>query len=202
MGLEEKYRVPARASNRWSCRTRKQPHTGSTQRWLVLPLVVLALTACTTPVTRVPREAPIDLSGRWNDTDARVTAEAMIKDALARPWVRRFTQVMGRTPVVSVGTVLNRTHEQLNTQTFVKDLERVLANSGQVQSVAEKPAGQDLGADFVLQGMITTLMDEPDSTKAVFYQVDLELVDPASNVKVWQGQKKIKKLVERGKTTL
>ena len=65
-----------------------------------------------------------------------------------------------------------------------------------------KPTGQESGADFMLQGTINTLVDELDSTRAVFYQVDLELIDIASNVKVWQGQKKVKKLVERSKTTL
>ena len=188
-----------------------QTHPKSWPRWLVLGILMLTLTACS--------------SGRWNDTDSRVTAEEMIKDALERPWARRFTQVSGREPVVIVGTVLNRTHEHLNTQTFVTDLERALINSGQVQFVADagqrqevrqerleqanhartdtvKPAGQESGADFMLQGTINTLVDELDSTKAVFYQVDLELIDIVSNVKVWLGQKKIKKLVERSKTTL
>ena len=170
-------------------------------------------------------EASVDSSGGWNDTDSRLTAEAMVKDALGRPWSQRFTQVMGHTPIVVVGPVLNRTHEPLNTQTFVKDLERALVQSGQVQLVADtgqrpearqerldqaqharadtaKPAGQESGADFMLQGTINSLVDELDSTRAVLYQVDLELLDIASNVKVWQGQKKIKKLVEHSKTTL
>ena len=170
-----------------------QTHTMGTQCWLVLPLVVLALTACTTQVT----QAPLD-SGRWNDTAARVTAEAMIKEALEGPWLRRFTQITGRKPVVIVGTVLDRTPEHLNTQTFAKDLERTLAKSEQVQLVADagqrQEMRQELGADFILQGVITTLVDERDGTKAAFYQVDLELVDVASDVKVWLGQKKIKKL--------
>jgi PBP1b-binding outer membrane lipoprotein LpoB len=159
--------------------------------------VVLALTACTTQVTQAPLDASSDRSGGWSDT-----AEAMVKEALKQPWPRRFTQMMGRTPVVSVGTIVNRTHEQLNTQTFVKDLERALANSGQVQFVADagrrpdqgKPAGQAGGADFMLRGVINTPGDARDSTQAGFYQVELELVDLASNVQVWQGQRKIKKL--------
>jgi penicillin-binding protein activator len=202
-----------------------QTHPKGRQGWLVLGILMLTLTACSTTVTRVPLEAPIDISGRWNDTDSRLTAEAMIKDALDRPWSQRFAQVAGRTPVVIVGTVLNRTHEHLNTQTFVKDLERALIQSGQVQFVADagqrqevrqerldqaqnaradtvKPPGQESGADFMLQGTINSLVDELDSTRAVFYQVDLELIDIASNVKVWLGQKKVKKLVERSKTTL
>lgn len=202
-----------------------QIHPRGRQRWLVLGIMMLALTACSTTVTRGPLEQPTDLSGRWNDTDSRLTSEEMIKDVLERPWPRRFTQVTGREPVVSVGTVLNRTHEHLDTQTFVKDLERALVSSGQVQFVADagqrqevrqerldqtqnaradavKPSGQESGADFMLQGTINTLVDEADSAKTVFYQVDLELVDLASNVKVWLGQKKVKKLVERSKTTL
>jgi len=202
-----------------------QTHLTGQQRWLVLSILMLTLTACSTTVTRGSLEAPVDLSGRWNDTDSRSTAEALIKDVLDRPWSQRFTQVMGRTPVVVVGTVLNRTHEPLNTQTFVKDLERALMRSGRVQFVANaeqrqevgqerldqaqhartdtaKPTGQESGADFMLQGTINILVDELNSTRAVFYQVDLELLDIASNVKIWQGQKKVKKLVERSKTTL
>jgi uncharacterized protein (TIGR02722 family) len=202
-----------------------QTHLKGRQNWLVLGILMLTLTACSTSATRVPGEAPVDLSGRWNDTDSRLTAEALVKDALNGPWSQRFTQFTGRTPAVGVGTVLNRTHEQLNTQTFMKDLERALMRSKQVQFVADvgqrqdlrqehldqaqharadavKPTGQESGADFMLQGTINSLVDELDSTRAVFYQVDLELIDTASNVKVWQGQKKVKKLVERSKTTL
>src|SRR5215471_3222610 len=176
-----------------------QTHTEGMQRWLILPLVVLALTACTTQVTQAPLDASSDRSGGWSDT-----ADAMVKEALKQPWPRRFTQMMGRTPVVSVGTIANRTHENLNTQAFVKDLERALANSGQVQFVADagprqerrsdqgQPTGQGGGADFMLQGVINTPGDVRDSTQAGSYQVELELVDLASNVQVWQGQRKIK----------
>src|SRR5262249_33183471 len=175
-------------------------HTGGMQRWLVLPLVVLALTACTTQVTQAPLDASSDRSGGWSDT-----AEAMVKEALKQPWPQRFTQMMGRTPVVSVGAIVDRTHENLNTQTFVKDLERALASSRQVQFVADagprqerrpdqgQPTGQIGGADFMLQGVINPLENARDSTQAGFYQVELELVDLASNVQVWQGQRKIKK---------
>jgi hypothetical protein len=174
-----------------------QTHTGSTPHWLVLPLVVLALTACTRQATQAPLDAPMNVSGSWNETAARVTAEALVKEALKQPWPRRFTQIMGRAPVVSVGTVVNRTDEQLNTQTFVQALERGLADSGQVQLAAaagqRQETRQESGADFVLQGVITTLRDTRDGMPVAFYQVALELVDLASNVPVWQEQRQIKK---------
>jgi uncharacterized protein (TIGR02722 family) len=202
-----------------------QTHPKGRPVWLGLGILILTLTACSTQGTRGPLEAPGNLSGQWNDTNARLTAEAMVKDALDRPWSQRFTQLAGRKPAVMVGPVLNRTDEYLNTQSFVKDLERALMQSGQIQFVAdtgqrqevrqerpdqtsnaragtEKPPGQASGADFMLQGTINTLVDELDSTKMLFYQVDLELLDIAGNVKIWQGQMKIKKLSERSKTTL
>jgi len=92
--------------------------------------VVLALSGCghETKVTRVDTEVVIDLSGRWNDTDSRMVAEAMVKDALQYPWLGNFEKASQRQPVVVVGTVLNSSHEHINVQTFITDLERELTN--------------------------------------------------------------------------
>ena len=54
-----------------------------------------------------------------------------------------------------------------------------------------------MGADYLLRGSISTILDEAEGTKAMFYQVDLEMVDLSNNVKTWFGQKKIKKVIER-----
>ncbi len=184
--------------------------------------LLLTLVGCSsgTRVTRVDTNVVTDLSGRWNDTDSRLVAEAMVKEALSYPWLQTYTQTKGRQPVVVVGTILNRSHEHINTQTFVTDLERELTNSQKVSFVAgkgereeireerreqavharedtQKSAGKEIGADYMMKGNISTILDEANGVKAVFYQVDLELVDLESNVKTWYGQKKIKKVVER-----
>ncbi len=173
-----------------------------------------------TKITRVDSGVVIDLSGRWNDTDSRMVAEAMVKEALANPWLDNFTRGKQRQPVVVVGTVLNRSHEHINVQTFITDLQRELTNSQKVTFVAnkgereeireerkeqaiharedtQKAPGKEVGADYMMKGSISTILDEADSTKAVYYQVDLEMVDLENNVKSWYGQKKIKKVVER-----
>ena len=74
-----------------------------------------------TKVTRVDTGIVTDLSGRWNDTDSQMVAEAMVKEALANPWLGNFTKGKNREPVVIVGTVLNKSHEHINVQTFVSD---------------------------------------------------------------------------------
>jgi len=176
-----------------------------------------------TKVTRVDTGIVTDLSGRWNDTDSQMVAEAMVKEALANPWLGNFTKAKNREPVVIVGTVLNKSHEHINVQTFVSDLERELTNSQKVTFVAgkgereevrderreqavharedrQKAPGKELGADYMMRGSIATILDEQDSAKAVFYQIDLEMVDMENNVKAWFGQKKIKKVIERKRT--
>lgn len=187
--------------------------------------VVLALSGCghETKVTRVDTEVVIDLSGRWNDTDSRMVAEAMVKDALQYPWLGNFEKASQRQPVVVVGTVLNSSHEHINVQTFITDLERELTNSQKITFVAgkgerdevrserkeqaiyareetQKAPGKETGADFMMKGTIATIFDEADGAKAIFYQVDLQMIDLESNAKVWYGQKKIKKVVERKRT--
>ena len=187
--------------------------------------LLVGLTACggETRVTRIDAGVVTDLSGRWNDTDSRIVAESMVKEALEYPWLNTFSQSKRRQPVVVVGTVLNSSHEHINVHTFVTDLERELTNSQKVTFVAgknerdevrserkeqamyaredtQKAPGREIGADYIMKGTIATILDEADGTKAMFYQVDLQMVDLESNAKVWFGQKKIKKVIEKKRT--
>ena len=191
----------------------------------LVALVVLTLAGCAqeTKITRVDSGVVTDLSGRWNDTDSRIVAESMVKEALEYPWLNTFSSSKRRQPVVVVGTIQNSSHEHINVNTFVTDLERELTNSQKVTFVAgkgdreelrterkeqamyaredtQKAPGKEIGADYMMKGTIATILDEADGTKAVFYQVDLQMVDLESNAKVWFGQKKIKKVVEKKRT--
>lgn len=194
--------------------------------WLAMVAVTaLTLSGCghETKVTRVDAGVVTDLSGRWNDTDSRMVAETMVKESLGYPWLGNFTQTKHRQPVVVVGTILNSSHEHISVQTFVTDLERELTNSQKVTFVAgkgerdelrterkeqamfsredtQKAPGKEIGADYMMKGTISTILDEAEGTKAVFYQVDLQMVDLESNAKVWYGQKKIKKVIEKKRT--
>ena len=53
----------------------------------------------------------------------------------------------------------------------------------------------ELGADFILQGTINSIIDTYKKEKVIYYQVDLELTDLETNEVVWMGDKKIKKQV-------
>lgn len=186
----------------------------------------LALGGCATQVTRVSPDQQIDLSGRWNDVDSRQVADAIIRQSFdaqsaGASWALQFMQAnAGRRPTVIVGTVRNRSMEHIPVTTFVRDLERAYLSSGQVQVVASAEErdevraeridqqenasadtrarlGKERGAQYMLQGDISSIEDREGGRRVVYYQVDMTLVDLESNAKTWTGQHRIKKFVER-----
>jgi uncharacterized protein (TIGR02722 family) len=184
-------------------------------------VLLILLSGCSKTVTRVDADSVTDLSGNWNDTDSRLVAEEMIQDVLSRAWLTNFSRAQGKSPTVIVGTVRNLSHEHINTRTFIADMERELINSGTVEFVASavdrqevrdeikeqdlhaseetrKAMGQEIGADFMMQGSINSIVDAISGEQARFYQIDLTLIELGTNRKVWVGQKKIKKTVEKG----
>jgi penicillin-binding protein activator len=187
---------------------------------LLLAITALGVGGCARQVTRIAPEQAIDLSGRWNDVDSRVVAEAMIQQSFSSNWVTDHMRSRGgEPPTIVVGTVRNRSMEHIPVNTFVRDLERAYVGSGQVRLVAggverdeirdERMDQQEFasaatrtriamerGANYILQGEIQSIEDVEGRRRVVFYQVDLSLVDLENNSRVWIGQHKIKKYVQ------
>ena len=205
-----------------------QPSTSAkTRRMLLLTTVLVSglLAACATSVQRVSENTVKDVSGRWNDTDSRLVAEEMVSDCISRPWIAQAEKNLGHTPTVIVGEVANNSSEHIATDTFIEDLQRSLINSGRVSFVASsserqavrkerqdqdsnasddtrKERGQEAGADFMLSGTISSIIDKEGGEAVVFYQVNLKLLSMKNNAIVWSGQKKLKKFVKRANVGL
>jgi len=189
-------------------------------RLSIFVFVILASVSCSRQITRVSSEEQIDLSGRWNDTDSRIAAEALIEQVLNRDWIENFKQANDRKPVMVVGLITNKSSEHIDSDTYIKDIEKAILNDGRVRLVqagAKREAlrqeradqqdfaskqtikkwGRELGADFILQGDINSIIDSYKKEKVRFYQLNLELTNLESNEIVWMGDKKIKKYVNR-----
>ncbi|MEQ9230560.1 MAG: penicillin-binding protein activator LpoB, partial [Cyclobacteriaceae bacterium] len=136
-----------------------------------------------------------------------------------RPWRENFSTAEGRKPVVIVGIVQNKSSEHIESETFIKDLEREFINSGTIRVVqnslfrekmreeradqnefaspeTQSKWGRELGADFMLFGVITSITDSYKKEKVVSYKVNLELANLETNEKVWIGDKEIKKYIK------
>lgn len=182
----------------------------------------LALTSCSPKIARVAPNENIDLSGKWNDVDSRQVSEEMISSCLNQPWLYEWG-AKNKRPVVIVGQIVNKSHEHIATETFTKDMEKALLNSGKVDFVADKAERdqvrderedqqlnassktakdmhEETGADYMLSGSINTIVDQEGKKSVIYYQVDLQLIHMESNKKVWIGDKKIKKYITRSNT--
>jgi uncharacterized protein (TIGR02722 family) len=161
-----------------------------------------------------------DISGSWNNTDSRLTAEQLTDDVLKAVWLTNFMQAKaGQKPVVICGFVDNKSHEHIEAETFIKDLEQAFIKTQKVRLVqagkkrealrAEradqqtnasvstmKKFGLEVGADYILQGSVNSIVDAHKRKKVVYYQVNLELTDMQTNEVVWIGDKKIAKYVK------
>jgi len=187
---------------------------------LTLGLAISLFSGCAThKVERVDTTEAIDLSGRWNDTDSRLVAEEMVNQVLGGAWISNHQEEnSGKKPVVVVGLVYNKSHEHISAETFIKNVERAFINSGRVRlvqagdkreelrreraaqqefasSATAKGWGKELGADFMLNGDINSIVDTHKKERVNFYKVNLELSNLESNEIVWIGDKEIKKYI-------
>lgn len=189
-------------------------------RLIVIAMTVFVGFSCSRQVTRVSPDQQIDLSGRWNDTDSKLTAEALIEQLLNQNWIEDYNQEFNRKPVIIVGLITNKSSEHIDSDTYIKDIEKAILNDSRVRLVQAgakreelrqeradqqdfaakatiKKWGQELGADFILQGDISSIIDSYKKEKVRYYQLNLELTNLETNELVWLGDKKIKKYVNR-----
>lgn len=172
-------------------------------------------------VKRVSVNTVTDISGHWNDTDSKLASEAMITQVLKGAWLSGFkAKHPNRKPRIIVGTILNKTDEHIAVDTFTSDLEMSITNSGQAAFVAgrgereevrkereeqsvyasqetRKSPGQEIAADYMLKGTISSITDRSEGVMSVYYQVVMTLIDLETSEKVWMGSKKIKKVIDR-----
>ena len=178
------------------------------------------ISSCSRQVTRVSSDDTIDVSGNWNNSDSRMVAQEMTQNILNNAWMsNHLEQNGGKKPVVVVGLVQNKSHEHIDAETFVKDVEQTFIQTQKVRLVqggkkreelrAEKADqqanasvstmkkfGLENGADYILQGSINSIVDSHKRQKVVYYQVNLELTNIQTNEVVWIGDKKITKYVK------
>lgn len=188
----------------------------------ILPFLLFALligSACNRQVQRIDTDTTVDLSGRWNDTDARLTAAELVSEIMGQPWLERHKRSTGKEPIVIVGMVENKSHEHIEAEVFTKEIEKAFIQSGRVRLVqggakreqirreradqqtnastsTMKQWGLEMGADYMMQGSINSIMDAYKKKKVIYYQIDMLLTNMETNEVVWIGDKKIKKFVK------
>jgi uncharacterized protein (TIGR02722 family) len=171
-------------------------------------------------VRRVDAQTQTDLSGTWNDTDAHLTGQALIRDCFAATWMADFTREQKRRPTLRVASIVNKTDEHIDAQVFIKNIEAAIIESGRARVLAQAgletsaidieqaraqsgrqgadtavKAGRELGADFVVAVTVSSIVDQIEGRSTKFYKVSVELISPTTGEKSWLGSYEIKKLI-------
>lgn len=191
---------------------------------LILSVTSVLLGCTSSTVERVDFDSQQDLSGYWNDTDARIVSNDLAEQLTDSSWYNRFIQENDRKPVIIIGSIRNNTDEHINTSIISKKLEISLINTGKVLSVANsserkeirderddqqinasidsaKNIGNETAADFMLRGDIKTIVDSDGLKSVRTYFVTAELVDIETNTKIWLAENStIKKVIRYSAT--
>ncbi|NBW83687.1 penicillin-binding protein activator LpoB, partial [bacterium] len=158
----------------------------------LLVLCAAGMTACQTTQGNYADPDKVEIvNDLWNESDARLTGEQMIRSALAKPWLKEFTrESQGKRPFILVDDIENRTSEQIDTKALFEAVRNELLNSGKVRFLdgaqrqkildeykyqqsgvvkqgAAKGPGKQHSADFFMVGAISSQVAEADGYKTV-----------------------------------
>ena len=166
-------------------------------------------------VSRVDTDARLDLSGRWNDTDARIVSSSLIYDSLNAPSVSQFIQQFyaqnGRRPAALVGRFRNDSSEHIDTSIISRAMERAIVNSGMLYFVAGGDTREEIrnerqdqllfasdetaaalanetGAILLLTGSINSIVDRAGNRTVRSYFVSAEFTNIETNRRLWMGE--------------
>ncbi|MCB0391705.1 MAG: penicillin-binding protein activator LpoB [Bdellovibrionales bacterium] len=152
------------------------------------------------------------LDDRWSESDMQAAVRDLVKSATNHYAISSSK----RPPVVMVTKLQNKTSEHIDTQS-VMDMVRVelmrggrvsfvdkaarddiaeeyeYQNSGMVNRETKKGKGNQVGADFIINGRLDAINKEVGRKKTVYYKITLNMTNLSTGVIVWSDYKQIRK---------
>lgn len=156
------------------------------------------------------------LNDKWSETDMQTAVKDLVGSAVAHYSIASAK----RPPVVMVTGLQNKTSEHIDTQSIM-DMMRVelmrggrvqfvdkaarddiakeyeYQNSGMVSRESKKGKGGQIGADFIFNGRLDSIVQQAGRDKTVYYKLTLNLTNLRSGIIVWSDYKQIRKRFEK-----
>lgn len=186
----------------------------------------LALGGCATtspevssgPVKYGDAKAVETVTNEFGSTDLQTIAESMARSMLQSAPVTQSRQ----RPLVTIAEVKNKTSEYIDTRAITDSIRAQVLKSGAMRFAVDtnamqnqtdelirqnqtglykkskaKRIGQMEGADFRIEGNITSIVKRTSDIKDVYYKFSLMLVNVESGVIEWADEKEIRKTSTR-----
>lgn len=152
------------------------------------------------------------LNDQWSETDM----QKAVADLVASMEKSRAFRNLKKDPVVMITGLQNKTSEHIDTQSIMDMLRVELMRSDRMQfvdkearqdvadeyqyqnsgmmdnSTAKGPGGQ-IGADFIINGRLDSIVQEVGKEKTVYYKLTLNMTNLKTNVIAWSDYKQIRK---------
>lgn len=194
---------------------------------IVLFVASFVLAGCSTPtvsspVVRFDRQVSYGdskdvelVTNEFGSSDLQMIAEKMTGSLLE-------TGIFQGRPTVTISTVKNKTSEYIDTTNVMNSIQTALVKSGKVRftrSINEMQAGVDelqrqnqsglyaqkstakvgkmTAAKYSLEGELTSIVKQNNTTKDVFYKFTLKMFDVEEGTVEWQEEKEIRKTSKR-----
>ena len=153
-----------------------------------------------------------NLNDLWSETDM----QKVVADLVASMVNHHEISNAKRPPIVMVTKLQNKTSEVIDTQS-VMDMVRVelsrggrvafvdkearedvaaeyeYQNAGNMSEESKKSKGGQIGADYIVNGRLDSIVQQAGKDKTVYYKVTLNLTNLKSNIIVWTDYKQIRK---------
>ena len=195
-------------------------HLMRSRRLALLPLLAaLALAAgCAKEQTRYGDERAVEtLTNQFGSTDLQLIAESMTRSMLQAPVI-----VSGNLPIVTVQEVKNKTSEYIDTRAITDTIRAELQKGGKVRFAVDAAAmnqqveelkrqqseyyakdeaaqiGRMVGAQYRMEGNITSIVKQVKDTKDVYYKFNLQLWNIRNGLLEWSDEKEIRKTTTKG----
>ncbi len=156
------------------------------------------------------------LNDTWSESDMQIVVKDLVDKMIVHPSISSAK----RPPLVMVTNLQNKTSEHIDTQSIM-DMVRVdLTNSGKIQFIdkearedikgeydyqnsgmvsgeTKKGPGGQIGADFIVNGRLDSIVQEVGKNKTIYYKITLNLTNLKTSVITWTGQKEIRKAFKK-----
>ncbi len=156
------------------------------------------------------------LTDKWSETDMQNVVKTLVTSAISHPAISSAK----RPPVVMVTRLQNKTSEVIDTQSITDMFQVELMRSGKVAFVdkaaredmaeeydyqnsgttareSQKTKGGQVGADFIMNGRIDSIVQEAGKDKTVYYKITMNLTNLKTGLIVWTDHKQIRKLFKK-----
>jgi penicillin-binding protein activator len=192
---------------------------------VVVGLLALGLAGCgPTAFTKGDYDDP-DKVNLLNDQFSESDMQAMVKKLVDSLVASRPISRAQAPPIVMVTKLENKTDEHIDTQSIMDMVKVDLAKSGSVQFVDKeargdvaaeyeyqnsgmvnketaKSKGKQIGADYILNGRLDSIVQEVGKDKTVYYKITLNLTNLSTNISVWQDQDQIRKIFKKRRVSM